>query len=83
MAFSFAKYNESLSKASVKKLLKRGVLIFLVGLGLNAFPFYPTSPDPQQLFSRGGVCFPSLRFGRRVAINSIPLAELLKWTILN
>lgn len=50
MAFSFAKYNESLSKASVKKLLKRGVLIFLVGLGLNAFPFYPTSPDPQLSF---------------------------------
>lgn len=47
MAFSFAKYNESLNKDSIKKLLKRGILIFLVGLGLNAFPFYPTSPDPQ------------------------------------
>lgn len=43
MAFSFAKYNESLSKESVKKLLKRGFLIFIVGLGLNAFPFCPTS----------------------------------------
>lgn len=50
MAFSFAKYDESLSRASVKKLLKRGVLIFVVGLGLNAFPFYPTSPDPQLSF---------------------------------
>lgn len=45
MAFSFAKYNESLTPDSVKKLLKRGLLIFVVGLGLNAFPFYPYSPD--------------------------------------
>ncbi len=42
MAFSFAKYNELFTAASVKKLLKRGILIFLVGLALNAFPFYPT-----------------------------------------
>ena len=47
MAFSFAKYNEGLNSASVKKLLKRGALIFLVGFGLNAFPFYPTSPNPD------------------------------------
>lgn len=43
LAFSFAKYGDSLNKSSVKKILKRGLLIFLVGLGLNAFPFYPTS----------------------------------------
>ena len=47
MAFSFAKYNEGLSGASVKKLVKRGILIFLVGFGLNWFPFYPTSPNPD------------------------------------
>lgn len=45
MAFSFSKYNESLTPDSVKKLLKRGFLIFIVGLGLNAFPFYPYTPD--------------------------------------
>lgn len=50
MAFSFAKYSEGLNAASVKKLIKRGILIFLVGLGLNAFPFYPTSPDPELTF---------------------------------
>lgn len=50
MAFSFAKYNEGLNGASVKKLIKRGVLIFLVGFGLNAFPFYPTSPNPDLTF---------------------------------
>lgn len=50
MAFSFAKYSEGLNATSVKKLIKRGILIFLVGLGLNAFPFYPTSPDPEMTF---------------------------------
>lgn len=50
MAFSFAKYSEGLNATSVKKLIKRGILIFLVGLGLNAFPFYPTSPDPNLTF---------------------------------
>lgn len=50
MAFSFAKYSEGLNATSVKKLIKRGILIFLVGLGLNAFPFYPTSPDPDLTF---------------------------------
>ena len=47
MAFSFAKYGESLTGASIKKLLIRGGLIFLVGLALNAFPFIklPMNPD--------------------------------------
>jgi predicted acyltransferase len=50
MAFSFAKYQEGITVQSVKKLLKRGFLIFLVGLGLNAFPFYPTTLDPNISF---------------------------------
>ena len=50
MAFSFAKYSESLTPDSVKKLLKRGFLIFIVGYGLNAFPFYPYSPNPELGF---------------------------------
>ena len=50
MAFSFAKYGESLSKASVKKLLIRGALIFLVGLALNAFPFIKLPMDPDHGF---------------------------------
>lgn len=50
MAFSFAKYNESLTAESIKKLVRRGLLIFLVGLGLNAFPFYPYNPDAQLGF---------------------------------
>lgn len=50
MAFSFAKYDESLTPQSFNKLLKRGLLIFLVGFGLNAFPFYPYSPNPDLSF---------------------------------
>ena len=50
MAFSFAKYNEGLNAASLKKLLTRGALIFLVGFLLNWFPFYPTSPKADLSF---------------------------------
>ena len=50
MAFSFAKYNEGLNAASLKKLLIRGALIFLVGFLLNWFPFYPTSPKADLSF---------------------------------
>ncbi len=50
LCFSFAKYNEQLNSASFKKLGKRALLIFLTGLALNAFPFYPTSPDPSLSF---------------------------------
>ena len=56
MAFSFAKYGESLSKASVGKLLKRGALIFLVGLLLNAFPFVQM-PMKEGLGFLGNVAY--------------------------
>ncbi|MCI1778735.1 MAG: heparan-alpha-glucosaminide N-acetyltransferase domain-containing protein [Bacteroidales bacterium] len=52
MAFSFAKYNESLSKASVKKVIKRSIIIFLVGLGLNAFPFFPIHQEASMTFGQ-------------------------------
>jgi predicted acyltransferase len=42
MAFSFSKY-DGLSKPAVWKIVKRGLAIFLVGLLLNLFPFFPTS----------------------------------------
>lgn len=56
MAFSFAKYNETLSGASIKKLLKRGCLIFLVGLLLNAFPFIKFPVD-QELGFWGSIAY--------------------------
>ena len=50
LAFAFAKYDDTLNKASVFKILKRGFLIFIVGLGLNLFPFFPTSTNPDLSF---------------------------------
>lgn len=52
LSFSFAKYNETLNKESFIKLSKRALLIFITGLALNAFPFYPTSPDPSLTFGQ-------------------------------
>ena len=43
MFFSFAKYNQNLDAATTKKILKRVLLIFLIGLTLNYFPFYNRS----------------------------------------
>ncbi|MFA6335386.1 MAG: heparan-alpha-glucosaminide N-acetyltransferase domain-containing protein [Bacteroidales bacterium] len=47
LSFAFAKYNDSLNSSSLKKIVKRAFFIFLTGLALNAYPFYPTSPDPE------------------------------------
>jgi len=40
MYFSFGKYDYKLTRPAVIKIVKRTILIFLIGLGLNAFPFY-------------------------------------------
>ena len=50
LAFSFAKYNDSLDSSSVRKVVKRSMLIFLTGLLLNAFPFYNTNPNAGLSF---------------------------------
>ena len=49
MAFAFAKYTTFSAKAAAK-VFKRGVLLYLVGLLLTAFPFYPATMDPQLTF---------------------------------
>lgn len=46
MFFSYQKYGEDLTGKSFWKLLKRSLLIFLVGFLLNCFPFYPINQDP-------------------------------------
>ena len=46
MAFSLAKF-DGLGKDALIKIFKRGLGIFLVGLGLQAFPFYPTWQNPD------------------------------------
>lgn len=39
MRYSFMKFNDKISYAAIKKIMVRVVLIFLIGLALNAFPF--------------------------------------------
>jgi predicted acyltransferase len=40
MWFSFKKFDHKPSLAALKKIIKRTIIIFAVGLALNAFPFY-------------------------------------------
>lgn len=47
MAFSLAKY-PSVTKDATWKILKRGVLLYLTGLLLTAYPFYPVHMDPDM-----------------------------------
>lgn len=49
MAFALAGFT-SLTVPAVKKVLKRGLLLYLVGLGLTAFPFYPAHLNPELSF---------------------------------
>lgn len=49
MAFALVKY-AALNADALKKILKRGVLLYLVGLLLTAFPFYPAHMDPAMSF---------------------------------
>ena len=46
MAFSFSKH-ESVTAKAYLRVLKRGALIFLVGLALNLYPFFPVSVHDQ------------------------------------
>lgn len=38
--FSFKKYGTTLSKANTVKIIKRAVIIFLIGLALNLYPYF-------------------------------------------
>ena len=49
MAFALARY-ESLDGSALKKIFRRGGLLYLVGLLLTAFPFYPANMDPSLTF---------------------------------
>lgn len=51
MAFALAGFR-SLNAGAVKKVLKRGLLLYLTGLFMTAFPFYPsaTATDPDLSF---------------------------------
>ncbi len=50
MAFSFAKVQSRWAPALWKKVIWRSLLLFLIGLLLNAFPFYPFPSQPDLSF---------------------------------
>ena len=83
LAFSFAKYGNILNSSSVKKVVKRSLLIFLTGLLLNAFPFYNTSPNADLSFWQNWVYYiEHLRiFGvlQRIALCYLVGALLALW----
>lgn len=49
MAFALSKYH-GLTAPAVKKVIKRGLLLYLIGILLTAFPFYPAKLDPDLTF---------------------------------
>lgn len=49
MAYSFEKYRGIPAKSVIPQVLKRGALIFLVGLLLHAFPFYTFDWDAYRV----------------------------------
>jgi len=48
MAFSFAKYGDTLDKKTSCKLVKRGLIIYLIGLGMSLVPFFPYNPHNPE-----------------------------------
>ena len=49
MAFALAKF-QRMTGPAVRKVLKRGIMLYLVGLALTAFPFYPSRMNPDLSF---------------------------------
>ena len=47
--FSYKRYNHTLSQNLLLKIWKRTLIIFLLGVGLYAFPFYTSSPSEYIL----------------------------------
>lgn len=56
MAFSLAKY-PSVTKEASWKILKRGFLLYLIGLLLTAYPFYPEYMDPERTIWQDYACW--------------------------
>ena len=82
MAFAFAKYT-SLTGAAAAKVFKRGILLYLVGLLLTAFPFYPATMDPQLTFCENWLAWASdlrlLGVLPRIAMCYVLASMLVLW----
>ncbi|NND73036.1 MAG: DUF5009 domain-containing protein [Rhodothermales bacterium] len=89
MAFSFRKYDFQLSRASTRKVLRRVILIFVIGFLLGAFPFTRSFADlriPGVLqriavaYGLASVICLTIRGRKLVATSAILL--LLYWLLL-
>ena len=82
MVFSLARYS-SLNGDAMRKILKRGILLYLSGLLLTAFPFYNVHPDPALSFCQNWMDWLSnLRLVSvlsRIAICYVLAAVLVLW----
>lgn len=91
MWFSFQKFDHRLSAEAAKKILRRTLLIFIIGLLLNKFPIYWKSLDHWRIMGilqrlALGYCFASflvLTLGRRALIAAAAGMLLLYWGLLN
>ncbi len=91
MWFSFSKYDRRWSPEVGKKILRRTVLLFLVGLILNNFPFLWRNWDtwrimgvPQRLaLGYGLAAVLALNLNRRALIGVSAVLLLLYWGLLN
>lgn len=82
MVFSLSRF-ERLDAEAASKIFRRGAGIFLVGLGLNAFPFFPLWPDPELSAWQNWVCWLSnVRiFGvlQRIALCYVAASVIVLW----
>ncbi|MDX1478289.1 MAG: DUF5009 domain-containing protein [Saprospiraceae bacterium] len=79
MWYSFKKFDHRPSPEAWRKILKRAALIFLIGLGLNAFPFYDHSLSTLRIMGvlqRISVAF---LFGAAICI-TVP-RKRLHWVV--
>ena len=82
MAFSFAKF-DGINRQASWKIIRRGILIFLTGFLLNAFPFFPVGGDPEMTLGQNyGVWLGNLRIFnvlQRIAVSYVIAAFIALW----
>lgn len=88
--FSFKRYGHVLSSDLAKKIWKRTLIIFLLGVGLYAFPFYTTSPANWRIpgvLQRIGLCYGigatlGLLLSRRQLMITVGILLVGYWAIM-
>ena len=92
MSYSFSKFNYNYSAESGKKLLKRTILIFVVGLLLNAYPFFNLDISSFRImgvlqrialaFGAGGLIILLLSGRKYLLVGSTAIILLSYWALL-